>query len=134
MMSRMMLHPLHPKYSTAESAMVDRRKSIRTTHQAAFSIRPILNDGIGKPVLVVLQDLSNTGMGIIHSHPMGCGEHYQIPLEAGSNLSLVCTVVRCEKMDEDLYSIGFEFNSCAAAIEAGSRQLRGQTRPGPSVT
>ena len=128
-MSRVMLHPLHSKYSTAESAMVDRRKSVRVPHQAAFNIRPILSDGVGKPILVVLQDLSATGMGIIHSQPMGCGEQYQIPLDAGSSLSLVCTVVRCEKMDEDLYSVGFEFNSCAAAIEAGSRQLMGQTPP-----
>ena len=128
-MSRTTLHPLHSKYSTAESALVDRRKSPRVPHQAAFNIRPILSDGIGNPIQVILQDLSNTGIGIIHPTPMGCGEQYQIPLSAESGLSLVCTVVRCEKMDEDLYSVGFEFNSCAAAIEAGSRQLTGQARP-----
>lgn len=128
-MTQTMLHPPHTsRYSTAESALVDRRKSPRVPHQAAFNVRPILSDGIGKPILVVLQDLSATGMGIIHAEPMSCGQQYQIPLSE-SPLSLVCTVVRCEKMDENLYSVGFEFNSSAAAIDAGSRQLTGQAPP-----
>ena len=125
-----MLHPLDPaRYRTAESAMVDRRKCMRVPHAAAFQLRPLLNNGIGEPVTVVLQDLSATGMGIIHSHAMACGEQFQIPLSTATALSLICTVVRCEKMDEELYSIGFEFNSSAAAVDAGSRQLTGQPLP-----
>jgi hypothetical protein len=41
-------------------------------------------------------------------------------------MSLVCTVARCEQLDEGLYSVGFEFNSSPAAVDAGSRQLTGQ--------
>jgi hypothetical protein len=124
------LHPLDPaKYRTAESAMVDRRKSIRVPHQATFQLRPLLNNGIGEPITVVLQDLSATGMGVFHSHPMACGEQFQIPLSTATPLSLICSVVRCEKMDEGLYSVGFEFNSSAAAVDAGSRQLTGHPVP-----
>ena len=111
--------------------MVDRRKCVRVPHRAVFNLRPLLRDGVGEPVSVVLQDFSASGIGVIHSAPMACGEQYQIPLTAASaaSLSLICTVVRCEKMDEELFSIGFEFNSSAAAIDAGSRQLTGLTTP-----
>lgn len=111
--------------------MVDRRKSVRVEHRATFQLRPLLNSGMGEPVTVVLQDFSATGIGIIHSQPLACGEQFQIPLSAPAMraLSLICTVVRCEKMDEGLFNIGFEFNSSAAAIDAGSRQLTGYGTP-----
>ena len=128
-MSPATLHPLDPaRYRTAESAMVDRRKSVRIPHRCTFHLRPLMRDGVGEPVTVVLQDFSATGIGVFHSEAMACGEQYQVPLsaESASALSLICTVVRCEKMDEGLFSIGFEFNSSAAAIDAGSRQLTGQ--------
>jgi hypothetical protein len=67
-------------------------------------------------------------MGVLHSVPMRLGQQYQIPLQRGITeaMSLICTVMRCEQLDEGLYSVGFEFNSSAAAIDAGSRQLTGQ--------
>ena len=121
-------YPLSRKYRTAESAMTDRRKALRVPHRASFDIRPLLNDGIGAVVTVILQDLSVSGMGVLHSAPLRMGQQYQIPLQRGFGeaLSLVCTVVRCEQLDEGLFSIGFEFNSSAAAVDAGSRQLTGQ--------
>jgi c-di-GMP-binding flagellar brake protein YcgR len=116
------------KYRTAESAMTDRRKAVRVPHRASFDIRPLLNDGVGSAVTVILQDLSVTGMGVLHSAALKVGLQFQIPLQRGipEAMSLVCTVVRCEQLDEGLYSIGFEFNSSAAAVDAGSRQLTGQ--------
>ena len=65
-------------------------------------------------------------MGALHAQPLHVGDQCQVPLTRevdAEPLSLVCTVVRCEKMEEDLYSIGFEFNSSAAAVAEGSRQL-----------
>jgi len=70
------------------------------------------------------------GIGALHAQPLHVGDQYQVPLTRempGSPLSLVCTVVRCEKMDEELYSIGFEFNSSAAAVNEASLQLTGKT-------
>ena len=118
--------PSSRKYRTAESALSDRRRAARVPHRASFDIRPLLNDGMGSAVTVILQDLSSTGMGVLHSHPLDLGKQFQIPLQRGfsESLSLVCTVVRCEQLDEGLYSIGLEFNSSPAAIDAGSRQLR----------
>lgn len=119
-----------PRYSTAESALTDRRRAIRVPHRAAFQVRPLLSDGVGEPITVILQDLSATGMGVIHSQPLRCGEQFQVPLNReGAGMSLVCTVVRCEQLDDELYNIGFHFNSSAAAIDAGSRQLTGQPAP-----
>ena len=116
----------------AAAAIADRRRHPRVPHHAAFSLRPLLNDGVGEPVTVVLQDLSAAGMGVIHSQAMRVGDQYQVPLTrdgAAEPLSLICTVVRCERMDEDLFSIGFKFNSSAAAVDEGSRQLTGYPAP-----
>ena len=123
--------PANARRSTAESAMIDRRRAVRVPHRAAFQIRPLLHDGVGAAVTVVLEDLSAGGMGVIHSHALRCGEQYQVPLtrEVDEGLSLICTVVRCEQLDEELFNIGFEFNSSAAAIDAGSLQLTGQAAP-----
>jgi len=118
----------------------DRRKAIRVPHCAPFVLRPLsANSTAGgaaaacQPVTVVLQDLSATGLGIIHSDPLTLGDRYEVPLErqaAGAAAqSLVCTVVRCERLDDGLYSIGFEFHSSAATIDAGSRQLTGMPTP-----
>src|SRR3989442_12588299 len=98
----------------------DRRRAVRIPQCAPFCLRPLLADGIGPPITVVLQDLSATGMGVIHSEPLRPGDHYQVPLERpGAALALVCTVARCERLDDGLFTIGFEFNSSAAAIDAG---------------
>jgi hypothetical protein len=116
----------------SETVVGDRRQFPRAPYHAVFNVRPILNDGIGKPVSVVLQDISVTGMGIIHSSGMRRGDQYQIPLtrEAGTEpLSLVATVVRCEQLDDGLFNIGFQFNSSAAAVDEGSRQLTGRPAP-----
>jgi hypothetical protein len=121
-------YPPTRRYRTAESAMADRRTAVRVPHRASFDIRPLLNDGIGATVTVILQDLSVSGVGVLHSAPLRMGQQFQIPLQRGFGeaLSLVCTVVRCEQLDEGLYSIGFQFNSSAAAVDAGARQLTGQ--------
>ena len=115
------------KYRTAESAMTDRRKAVRVPHRASFDIRPLLNDGVGSTITVILQDLSVTGMGVLHTAALKVGQQFQVPLQRGITeaMSLVCTVARCEQLDEGLYSVGFEFNSSPAAIDAGSRQLTG---------
>ena len=115
------------------TAIQDRRRCPRVTHRAAFQLRPLLNDGVGAAVTVVLQDLSVTGMGVIHSLAMRVGDQYQVSLTREpmptAGLSLVCTVVRCERLDEDLFNIGFVFNSSAAAVDEGSRQLTGRPAP-----
>jgi len=110
----------------------DRRRAPRTRHRVVFTLRPLPRDGAaggaGESVDVVLQDLSITGMGVIHSAAMREGDVYQIPLARGSAepLSLVATVVRCEQLDDGLFTIGFEFNSSAEAVDAGSRHLTGR--------
>jgi hypothetical protein len=115
---------------SASAALSDRRRHPRIPHRANFDIRPLLANGVGTPISVVLQDMSSSGLGILHSTPLYVGDQFQIPLTrelpAGEKLSLVCTCVRCEKLDEGLYSVGFEFNSSSAAVDEGSRQLTGK--------
>ena len=127
MMGKATSIPSPRKYRTAESALSDRRRTLRVPHRASFDIRPLLNDGTGPAITVILQDLSVSGVGVLHSQALAMGQQYQIPLQRnfGDPLSLICTVVRCEQLDEGLFSIGFEFNSSQAAVDAGSRQLTG---------
>jgi hypothetical protein len=75
--------------------------------------------------------LSITGIGVLHSSSLAMGERYEIPLarEGAEPLSLLATVVRVERLDDDLYSIGLQFNSSAAVVDEGSRQLTGGRGP-----
>ena len=104
-----------PSESSLETAR-DRRRHPRVPHRAVFNLRPTMGGGADSAVSVVLQDLSISGMGIIHSTALRMGEHFQIPLTregagVSDSLALVATVVRCEQLDDGLYSIGFQFNS-----------------------
>jgi hypothetical protein len=113
--------------SGSERSLGDRRGAIRVRHRTTFVIRQILSDGVAEPVTVVLVDLSDTGVGIIHSIPLRCGDQFQIPLTRGTatseSMSLICTVMRCEMLDDGLYNIGMKFNSPARAVVEGRRQL-----------
>jgi hypothetical protein len=132
---------LNPALNLHESAVetaADRRRSPRATYRVVFNIRPVLADdggsgALGAPVEVILQDLSISGMGIIHSSAMPSGDQYEIPLTRGEDdatpMALRATVVRCEQLDDGLFSIGFEFNSSADAVDEGSRQLTGHPAP-----
>ena len=111
----------------------DRRRHHRVPHHAVFNLRLAESagsagntGGVGSAVSVVLQDLSITGMGIIHSAALRMGERYQIPLTregsggVADSLALVATVVRCEQLDDGLFSIGFQFNSLVNASTMAS--------------
>ena len=109
--------------SSAVETARDRRRHPRVPHHAVFNLRPVTAQG--SAVSVVLQDLSISGMGIIHSDALRMGEHYQIPLVregagVADSLALVATVVRCEQLDDGLYSIGFQFNSLVNANTVAS--------------
>jgi c-di-GMP-binding flagellar brake protein YcgR len=98
---------------TGESAVGvgDRRRFPRVPYRATIEIRPRSDQGA--PIIVVLQDLSATGMGVIHSCALCVGERYDVPLmrgDADEPSFLLCTVMRCEQLDDDLFSIGFEFD------------------------
>ena len=133
--------PQPPRACADDSAVVesppDRRRSPRATYHVVFNIYPLLGPGqVGGAVEVILQDLSLVGMGIIHSAALRMGEQYQIPLVrgdepavAGQPQALLATVVRCEQLDDGLFSIGFEFNSSVDAVDQGSRQLTGHPAP-----
>ncbi len=119
----------------AESSLeaADRRRSPRERHRVMFNIRPVLagGAGVGAPVEVILQDLSISGMGVIHT--VALEGQYEIPLLRGEAdagpMALLATVVRCERLDDGLFSIGFEFNSSTAMVDEGSRQLTGRPAP-----
>ena len=109
----MRMRPNNNVTATSQQAtdVADRRSSPRIPQRGKFDVRPILSNGVGPATTLVLQDISTGGLGALHSQPLHVGDQFQIPLtrEAGDEpLSLVCTVVRCEKMDEELYSVGFE--------------------------
>jgi c-di-GMP-binding flagellar brake protein YcgR len=129
------------KFEEADGAALeteaDRRRHPRIAHHAVFNLRPAApgKTGANAAVSVVLQDLSITGMGIIHSDALPMGGQYQIPLtREGSveSLALVATVVRCEQLDDGLYSIGFQFNSLVntstMASEISSQQQQSPKR------
>ena len=126
-----------PDGSQSAVEAIDRRRAPRAAHRVMFKMRPVLPGCTrGPEVEVILQDLSISGMGIIHTDAMAVGEQYEIPLlrdaesvGGGGAAVLLATVVRCERLDDELFSIGFEFNSSVAVVDEGSLQLTGQPAP-----
>jgi hypothetical protein len=131
---KMTIQPEQAPSATVDT--LDRRRAVRVAHCAPFVLRRVSPPDKRAPhtVTVVLQDLSATGMGVIHSDAVPVGQQFEVPLETGASPEvprppLVCTVVRCERLDDGLYNIGLIFNSSAETIDAGSRQLTGQPPP-----
>ena len=118
----MSTHPHQFEESDGALDTADRRRQPRIPHRAVFNLRPAAE--VDAEVSVVLQDLSISGMGIIHSDALPMGQQYQIPLTRDGgpveSLALVATVVRCEQLDDGLYSIGFQFNSLVNASTMAS--------------
>ena len=117
----------HSYPSTDDTARRNRRWAIGVQPfacriEASFDIRPLLHDRMGPTITVILQDIFRLRDGrSAFNASLPLGQQYQIPLQRGfgESLSLVCTVVRCDQLDEGLFSVGFEFNSFAAAVDAG---------------
>ena len=64
-----------------------------------------------KPILVRVRDLSNSGIGVLHHKAIAVGEQFVLNLNTASpsDTALLCTVMRCQRIEENLFGIGASF-------------------------
>jgi hypothetical protein len=114
---RQVLQNVPPRTSGRE-----RRRATRFPRRGSVQMS---NVGEGqKPLTVVLQDFSETGVGIIHVKSFCPSEKYLLDLPQDlPGRSVICTVVRCERITDGLFSTGLAFALEAALLNLDPDEL-----------
>ena len=86
---------------------VDRRRTQRIRQRCNAEISPWNGSRAGVSFGVQIEDISTTGVGIIHNDRLKLGRQYllEIPRPEQRPLAVVFTVVRCSKTDGGLFNV-----------------------------
>jgi hypothetical protein len=98
----------------ASSTDVDeRRRASRIRRKVATQMVPWSLGQAPTPVQVVLEDISETGIGIVHFEPIEKGRKFLVTVPRPNARSTVveCITVRCEQFGQQLYKIGLAASS-----------------------
>lgn len=97
-------------------AAPDRRAARRIRRRVATQMVPWRLGVPAVPFSVVIEDISRSGIGVVHTEPLPLGMQYVLTLpRAGMHSTVVvCEVVRCEQAGSRLHRIGL---SSAEPIE-----------------
>ena len=89
---------------------VDRRRSQRIRVHCPAEISPWHGDRAGTAFGVTIEDISTTGVGIVHNDRLKVGRQYllEIPRPEQQPLAVVFTVIRCSKTAGGLFTIELE--------------------------
>jgi hypothetical protein len=97
---------------TDEQMQKERRTLARVGIGARVSIIACDHNPGREALPGVLRDISQGGVGIIHTFPMDLGQRFIICSGhpgAGINSAMLCTVVRCRPIDHRHFEIGATF-------------------------
>jgi hypothetical protein len=91
------------------------RRAARVTRQAQLSIVPIRNGRPGTALTVRVKDLSSRGVGFVHDKRMKAASQFLLRMtrEELPPIEILCTVVHCAQVSNEIWSIGAEF-TCVA--------------------
>lgn len=109
----------------------DRRKARRTPMKTTGQLLICPSSSRTAPIPVEFQDVSATGVGIVHSEALRLGQKFVVKEQSLSKRpTLLYTVVRSDRIDEGRYSIGLHATSLMpqtsdSTVPAGDR--RGNT-------
>jgi hypothetical protein len=89
----------------------ERRACPRIPMHKCMAVVPYQPGSAGQPVHVWVSDISAGGLGLIHSGPMQPDDQFviRLPLPDDDELPMLCLVVRCIQIGDNLYSIGSRF-------------------------
>lgn len=77
-----------------------------------------------------LRDISATGIGVLAKRPLPANSFFvvQLPRDVGDPMLMRCRVRHCQKIADNLYSIGAQFikqvSNASVAVEAPVKPLR----------
>jgi PilZ domain len=91
----------------------DQRRAPRVARQTRITIFPVgpaeSRNGVG----VQVKNLSSRGLGFVRDQKMRPGDQFvvRLPREdaAASSVEMLCTVIHCESVAKNTFSIGAEF-------------------------
>ena len=93
----------------------DRRTASRVGMRGRAMIMPCASGALAtrsREADVAVRDLSNGGIGILHTAVMRPGEQFLLLLDDGGGAAgrtVLCSVVRCEPVSRQFYAIGAAF-------------------------
>jgi hypothetical protein len=97
--------------SAYQHPLTDRRQATRQKRKFVTQMTPWAPGHASVPFEVVLEDISETGVGIIHGQPLEIGLRHllTVPREgADKPIMREYTVARCDRRTDGTYAIGLE--------------------------
>jgi hypothetical protein len=94
----------------ASTDQKDRRRSLRIRRKVSTQMTPWTVGTAAVPFGVIIEDISETGVGIVHSEAIELGKKFllTVPRRYHGPLVIECVAVRCEPRGHNLFSIGME--------------------------
>jgi hypothetical protein len=105
---------------------IDRRRAARATQKFVTQMTPWAPGHASVPFEVVINDMSETGVGIIHDQPLKVGLRHllTVPGAAGKKpLTLEYLVVRCERRGDGNYMIGLERSIARDSVDQPAKRV-----------
>ncbi len=97
----------------------ERRRANRIRRRVATQMSPWMLGVPAVPFGVVIEDISETGVGIVHSEPLELDRKYllTVPRKFHGPIIIECTAVRCEPQGHGLWKIGLEASDKIEHVE-----------------
>ena len=122
-------------------ARKEQRKHARVGLRFTTQMLVIENGRATKPTEIHVRDISAAGMGIIHHKKMSTRSQFviELPMQDGKALQVLCQVINCRPLDDQLFGIGASIISTRTEV-AGSfptwalvQQMHAEPAAAPAV-
>jgi hypothetical protein len=105
--------------ATSADGPEGQRRAARVSRQAQLSIATIKNGRPETATTVRVKDLSSRGIGFIHDRRLKESSQFVMRMtrEELPPIEILCTVVHCAQVSNEIWSVGAEF-TCVAPVAA----------------
>jgi hypothetical protein len=102
------LKPTPPAGDAPDDDGAERRRATRVKRKFVTQMTPWAAGRSSIPFDVIIDDLSDTGVGLIHHEPLEMGLRHllTVPRPGGSSVTLEYLVCRCDRRSDGNYAIG----------------------------
>jgi hypothetical protein len=100
----------------------ENRRAARVERQIQISIVPIVDGAPGAAASVRVRNLSSRGIGLERGQRMAVGSQFLVRLarDVLGPIELLCTVVHCTGLGDDIWAIGAEFTCVSPAAQVAN--------------
>jgi hypothetical protein len=110
----------------ASSDERERRRSLRIRRKVSTQMTPWTVGVAAVPFGVIIEDISESGVGIVHSEPIEAGKKFllTVPRKFHGPLVIECVAVRCESRGHGLFNIGMVASQKIEHVEQTHAEMR----------